>query len=47
MRGGGKEQKKVSGRDKKYALGTEDLGMSLVCLKDLLTVRRQSTMEMF
>ena len=26
MRGGGKEQKKVSGKDKKYNLQTEDLG---------------------
>jgi len=29
MRGGGKEQKKVSGRDKKFALATEDVAVAL------------------
>jgi hypothetical protein len=29
MRGGGKEQKKVSGKDRKFALTTEDLAVAL------------------
>jgi hypothetical protein len=29
MRGGGKDQKKMSGKDRKFALGTEDLTVAL------------------